>query len=56
MGEPKTFRQRWNEYGERPPVARWTSRFAYAVIGPAVTVAVAGGVGWCAWRLLVWLF
>lgn len=42
----KTFRQQWDEYGSRPPVARWVSRFSYAVLGPLVLVAVIVGAVW----------
>lgn len=43
------WRRQWDAYGERPPAARWTARFSFAVLGPAVLLAVLCGIGWLAW-------
>jgi hypothetical protein len=46
----KSFREHWDEYGKRPPVERWVSRFSFAVLAPALLLAALVGLG-----LLVWL-
>lgn len=54
----KTLGEQWRGYADRPPIARWVSRFSM-VIGVLIALGLLAGVVWLAvigiaalWRLV----